>query len=46
VIPESWDPAADRTPPEVVKGELLRILGFIRQKVESQSPHAQYLKLS
>lgn len=43
VLPESWDPAADRTPPEVVKGELLRILGFIRQKVESQRPHAQFL---
>lgn len=45
VLPESWDPAADRTPPDVVKGELLRILGFIRQKVESQRPHAQFLKL-
>jgi tryptophan 7-halogenase len=45
VIPDTWDPAADRTPPEVVKGELLRILGFIRQKVESQRPHAQFLKL-
>jgi tryptophan 7-halogenase len=43
VVPETWDPAADRTPPEVVKGELLRILGFIRQKVESQRPHAQFL---
>ena len=43
VTPETWDPAADRTPPEVVKGELLRILGFIRQKVESQRPHAQFL---
>jgi tryptophan halogenase len=43
VIPETWDPAADRTPPEVVKGELLRILGFIRQKVESQRPHSQFL---
>jgi tryptophan 7-halogenase len=43
VMPETWDPAADRTPPEVVKGELLRILGFIRQKVESQRTHAQFL---
>jgi tryptophan 7-halogenase len=46
VMPETWDPAADRTPPEVVKSELLRILGFIRQKVESQRPHAQFLKPS
>jgi tryptophan halogenase len=45
VLPETWDPAADRTPPEVVKSELLRILGFIRQKVEAQRPHAQFLKL-
>jgi tryptophan halogenase len=43
VMPVTWDPAADRTPPEVVKGELLRILGFIRQKVESQRPHVQHL---
>jgi tryptophan halogenase len=43
VMPETWDPAADRTPPEVVKGELLRILGFIRQKVESQRPHSEFL---
>jgi len=43
VMPETWDPAADRTPPDVVRGELLRILGFIRQKVESQRPHAQFL---
>jgi tryptophan halogenase len=43
VMPETWDPAADRTSPEVVKGELLRILGFIRRKVESQRPHVQFL---
>jgi hypothetical protein len=45
-VPETWDPAADRTPPEVLKSELLRILGFIRQKVAAQRLHAQFLKPS
>ena len=44
VMPETWDPAADRTPPELVKEELRRILGFIRRKVEEQRPHARYLQ--
>jgi tryptophan halogenase len=44
LIPESWDPAADRTSPDVLAGELRRILGFIRQKVEEQPVHAQYLR--
>jgi tryptophan halogenase len=44
VMPESYDPAADRTPPELLKSELRRILGFIRQKVEGQSLHADYLR--
>ncbi len=44
VLPESYDPAADRTPPELRNSELRRILGFIRQKVESQRLHADYLR--
>jgi tryptophan halogenase len=44
VFPETWDPAVDVTPPELVKSELRRILGFIRQKVESQRPHSDYLR--
>ena len=44
VLPESYDPAADRTPPEFLKSELRRILGFIRHKVESQRLHADYLR--
>jgi len=44
VIPESWDPAVDRTPPERVGNELRRILAFIRQKVETQRPHAAHLR--
>ncbi len=45
VFPESWDPAVDRTAPELVKAELRRILAFIRQKVEWQRPHPEYLRM-
>jgi tryptophan halogenase len=44
VLPETWDPAVDRTAPEHLQDELRRILGFIRRKVEAQRPHAQYLQ--
>lgn len=44
VLPETHDPAADRTEPALLKNELRRILGFIRQKVESQGSHAEYLR--
>jgi len=44
VIPESWDPAVDRTPPELLKSELRRIQGFIRQKVDEQRTHPAYLQ--
>jgi tryptophan halogenase len=44
LVPESWDPAADASVPELVQGELRRILGFIRQKVEAQRFHADYLR--
>ncbi len=44
VVPESHDPAVDRTPPMLVNGEMQRILGFIRRKVEQQRSHAQYLR--
>jgi tryptophan halogenase len=44
VIPESWDPAADRTAPEVLGSELRRILGFIRQKTEEQRSHQDHLR--
>ena len=43
-IPESWDPAVDRTPPELLRSELGRIQGFIRQKVEEQRTHSAYLQ--
>jgi tryptophan 7-halogenase len=44
VMPESWDPAVDRTPPELLKNELRRILGFIRRKVEEQRSHSEHLQ--
>jgi tryptophan halogenase len=44
VMPETWDPAADRSTPELVKDEMHRILAFIRQKVGSQRTHADYLR--
>ena len=44
VIPDTHDPAVDRTPPELLHGELRRILGFIRQKVEAQRTHADFLR--
>jgi tryptophan halogenase len=44
VLPETWDPAVDCTPPDMLKSELRRILGFIRRKVEEQASHAQYLQ--
>ena len=44
VLPESYDPAVDRTSPDVLKSEMGRILGFIRQKVDEQRSHADYLR--
>jgi tryptophan halogenase len=44
LMPESQDPAVERTPPALLKSELQRILGFIRRKVESQRSHSEYLQ--
>jgi tryptophan 7-halogenase len=44
VIPETYDPAVDRTPPELVKTEFQRILRFIKLKVEEQSSLTDYLR--
>src|SRR5262249_9798804 len=43
LVPESFDPAVERTPAEVRDGELTRIQDFIRRKVEDQKSHAAYL---
>ena len=44
LLPESWDPAVDRTAPELRQQELGRIHDFIRRKVEEQRTHAAYLQ--
>ena len=42
-MPESWPPAIDRTPPERMKEDFRRILGFIKDKVLEQPTHDAYL---
>jgi tryptophan 7-halogenase len=44
VMPESWPPAIDRTPPDRIKAEFRRILGFVKSKVLEQPTHDQYLR--
>ena len=44
VLPETWDPAVDRTEPALLRNELRRIQDFIRQKVEAQRSHPEYLQ--
>ena len=44
VLPESHDPAVERTPPDLLKNEFQRILEFIRRKVETQRTHTEYLR--
>lgn len=43
VTPDSYPPSADRTPPELMKQEFRRILGFIKDKVLEQPTHDAYL---
>jgi tryptophan 7-halogenase len=44
VQPESYDPAVERTAPEVMQRELGRLLSFIQSKVEEQPSHSDYLQ--
>jgi tryptophan halogenase len=44
VIPETWDPAVDRTETTLLRSELRRIQDFIRQKVDAQRTHPAYLQ--
>jgi len=44
LLPESYDPAVDRTEPALVEREFRRILDFIRKKVSGQMTHAEYLQ--
>jgi len=44
VIPDSYDPAVDRTAPDLLNSEFSRIRGFIRQKIGEQRSHSDYLR--
>jgi tryptophan halogenase len=44
VIPETYDPTTDCTPPDVLKAELKGILHFIKDKVLEQATHDAYLQ--
>ena len=44
LIPESQDPAVERTSPALLKSEMQRILGFVRRKVDAQRNHAEFLR--
>jgi tryptophan halogenase len=41
--PESWPPAIDQTPPEMMKEGFRNILGFVRAKVLEQPTQDHYL---
>jgi tryptophan halogenase len=43
--PRSWLPAIDTTPPDRIKDEFRRILGFVKRKVLDQPTHDAYLQL-
>ncbi|WP_116808144.1 tryptophan 7-halogenase [Steroidobacter cummioxidans] len=43
-LPESYDPAADGTAPDLLKAELKRMLRFIKDKVLEQTTHDAYLQ--
>ncbi|MES2054409.1 MAG: tryptophan 7-halogenase [Pseudomonadota bacterium] len=43
LMPESWPPAIDRTPPERMKQEFRRTLAFVKEQVLKQPTHELYL---
>lgn len=43
VEPESWPPAIDRVPPEEVKAQFRRMLGFVREQVLRQPTQEAWL---
>jgi len=43
LIPDSYLPTADRTPPEQMKAQFQRMLGFVKQQVLKQPTHDAYL---
>jgi len=43
-MPQTWPPAIDLTPPDVLRSALQRMLGFVKDKVLEQPAHDAYLK--
>ena len=43
VQPESWPPAIDQVPPEEMKAQFRRMLGFVREQVLRQPTQEEYL---
>lgn len=43
IVPDSYSPAIDRTPPDDVKARLRHMLGFVREQVLKAPTHDQYL---
>lgn len=43
LVPESWPPAIDRVPPEEVKAQFRRMLGFVREQVLRQPTQTEWL---
>ncbi|MDB5704346.1 MAG: tryptophan halogenase [Sphingomonas bacterium] len=43
LTPESYPPTIDRTPPEEVKAQFRRMLGFVKEQVLRQPTHNAYL---
>lgn len=44
LAPESYLPTVDRTPPEEMKAQFRRMLGFVKEQVLRQPTHDQYLE--
>ena len=45
LVPKSYDPLVDQTSDEEAIGYVRRMLGFIREQVETMSSHAAHLEL-
>lgn len=44
LVPDSYPPSADLTPPETLKAQLRQMLGFVRTQVLRQPTHDQFLR--
>lgn len=45
LLPQSWDPVADRVPQDEAVAQFKRMLGFIREQVEEMSSHDAFLEV-